>query len=92
MSDDDETPVRKISTHALSVAAIVAEDLIGHLKRSAWSHDQDAPAGFVERIAHWMAREEVSRRSLVRERDELQERLEQVERERDRLASLMREV
>lgn len=89
MGDDDLTPVRRISTQALDLGAIAAEDLASHLRRSGVDVPDPLPAGWIERVASWMLRAQRRLREVERERDQLKERLESVEAERNRLAIAM---
>jgi hypothetical protein len=53
----DDTPARSISTAALDIGALAAEDVVEHLRRLGHMPDvRTMPAGLVERIASWIAR------------------------------------
>ena len=91
VSDDDETtPVQRVSTAALNLADIAAEDLTQYLQKAKWDHTQERAMGFLERVHYWLTKVDAAYRPIAIERDALKKKLREVERERDRLANLMR--
>jgi len=105
---DDPTPVRKISTTALDLAAIASTDLMDHLRRAGFVRRlgpdlfeiTDPPPGFIARVASWFARAgrrvaEVERKENDRFRAERDLAIQQRDlaiQQRDTLSTALREV
>jgi hypothetical protein len=87
-TDDEDTPSatprsRRSSIIAVNVAIVAAEDLRQHLERTGVLLPV-VPAGFVERLASWLARAGRSVAAVERAEHERTRRdLETAERERD---------
>lgn len=90
MIDDENTPVTRVSTAGLNMADMAAEDLIQWLQQRQWTHAQDRPVGFLEKVLVWFGRIEAAHRGTVEQLKDVREKLRVVERENMKLRSQMR--